>query len=98
MVGDIITKYDELRNELTFPCYVYSDEIVGLAGEHDIIVKNYRMVVAGICISILLGVWLLYLAYLSCCINYVPFPENKVNPDEQRLDTLNLINLDLSNA
>ncbi len=98
MVGDVITKYDELRNELTFPCYIDDDQIVGLAGEQSIIIKNYRLVLAGICIAIPLGIWLLYLAYISCCINYVPIPENKVKPSEQQLDTVILIKQNFSNA
>jgi hypothetical protein len=101
MVGDLITKYDELRAELTFPCYVYGDEIVGLAGEHSIIIKNYRLVLAGICIAVLLAVWLLLVLFAPCCIKYIPPLDNyiidtnktKVSPEHQ-LDTMILIKQD----
>lgn len=79
MVGDVITKYNELRNVLTFPCYVCGDQVVGLAGEHSDIVKCYRFTLAGILFGVLYASWFLYLVGVHVCINYVPVPVDDIN-------------------
>jgi len=79
MVGDLIIKYNELRAELTFPCYVDSDRIVGLAGEHSIIIRNYQLSLAGIIITTPLGLYALYLVCTYLCINYVPMDDMLTN-------------------
>jgi hypothetical protein len=83
MVGDVITKYNELRDELTFPCYVYGDQVVGLAGEHSEIVKYYRLTLAGILFGVLYSIWFLYLVCVHVCINYVPTDDIKDNQDRK---------------
>jgi len=49
LVGDVITKYNELLATPEFPCYI-SDElqIIGLAGEQSIIRKYYQLTTVGI--------------------------------------------------
>jgi hypothetical protein len=106
MVGDVITKYYELRAELTFPCYVYGDQVVGLAGEHSEIVKYYRLTLAGICFGVIFAIWFLYLVCVPMCINYVPMddmltnnkPKNHVqeNTKTELSDSLILIRQDSS--
>jgi hypothetical protein len=104
MVGDVITKYNELHADLTFPCYVYGDRVVGLAGEHSAIVKCYRLTLAGICFCVLYACWLLYLVCANICIKYVPVdimltnnkPKNHVqeNTKTELSDSLILIRQD----
>ena len=48
LVGDVITKYNELVSVAEFPCYIADDLIVGLAGEHTVIGKYYRLTTVGI--------------------------------------------------
>lgn len=60
-VADVLNKYDELRNAITFMCYIENDQVVGLAGEHSVVVRNYRLTLAGILLSFILGLGLLYI-------------------------------------
>ena len=104
MVGDVITKYNELHADLTFPCYVYGDRVVGLAGEHSAIVKCYKLTLAGICFGVFYACWLLYLVCANICIKYVPVdimltnnkPKNHVqeNTKTELSDSLILIRQD----
>ena len=53
MVGDVITKYNELTASSEFPCYIEDNQIIGLAGEHAVIRKYYRLTTAGIIFLVL---------------------------------------------
>ena len=105
MVGDVITKYNELHTELMFPCYVYGNRVVGLAGEHTEIVKCYRLTLAGVCFGVLYAGWFLYLVCAKVCIKYIPVddmlankPKNHVqeNTKTELSDSLILIRQDSS--
>lgn len=52
MVGDVITKYNQLRERETFKCYVEGDTIVGLGNEYNNISQKYRYSTAGIAIMV----------------------------------------------
>ena len=52
MVGDVITKYNQLRERETFRCYVEGDTIVGLGSEYTDIREQYRYTTAGIVIMV----------------------------------------------
>ncbi len=88
MVGDVITKYNELRDALTFPCYVYGDQVVGLAGEHSDIVNYYRLTLAGILFGVLYASWFLYLVFAHVCINYIPVPADDIKDNQYRKYTI----------
>ena len=64
-VGDVITKYNELRATAEFPCYLEKSaengeyQIIGLAGEQSVIFKYYRLATVGIVFCVLDSVLLI---------------------------------------
>ena len=56
MVGDVITKYEQLRAMETFTCYVEGDTIIGLSGEIYHINEHYRYSTAGIVIMVIYAI------------------------------------------
>jgi hypothetical protein len=65
LVGDVITKYNELRATAKFPCYLGESaengeyQIIGLAGEQSVIHKYYRLTTVGIVFCVLDAVLLI---------------------------------------
>ena len=53
LVGDVITKYNELVAVTEFPCYIVDQQIIGLAGEQSVIRKYYRLSTVGIVFIVL---------------------------------------------
>ena len=53
LVGDVITKYNELVAATEFPCYIADNQIIGLAGEQSVIRKYYRLTTVGIVFIVL---------------------------------------------
>ena len=53
LVGDVITKYNELVSVAEFTCYIEDNQIIGLAGEHSVIHKYYRLTTVGIIFLVL---------------------------------------------
>ena len=61
LVGDVITKYYELVGVSKFPCYIVDNQIIGLAGEHTVIGKYYRLTTVGI-VFLFLDIWIIIYA------------------------------------
>ena len=62
LVGDVITKYNELVAATEFPCYIEANNLIGLAGEQSVIRKYYRLSTVGIIFIVLDIVIIIYAA------------------------------------
>lgn len=62
LVGDVITKYNELIAVAEFPCYIAGQQIIGLAGEQSVIRKYYTLTTVGIIFIVLDIVIIIYAA------------------------------------
>lgn len=65
MVGDVITKYEQLRERETFKCYVEGDTIIGLGSEYTDISQQYSYSTAGIVIMVFYAI----ISVICLCIN-----------------------------
>ena len=73
MVGDVINKYNELRNKETFNCYIDGNTIVGLSGEQSIIKFHYNLSTAGIVFMVFYACYCIFTLAVACeCICYIP--------------------------
>jgi hypothetical protein len=73
MVGDVISKYNELRDMVTFDCYIEGNTIVGLSGEQSIIKFHYNLSTAGIVFMVFYACYCIFTLAVACeCICYIP--------------------------
>ena len=76
MVGDVITKYDELSAMETFKCYVEGDTIIGLGSEYADISQQYSYSTAGIVIIVFYAIICVIFTGVYCeLICYIPEPK-----------------------
>lgn len=68
MVGDVITKYQELQALDEFPCYVHNGQVVGLNNDQTKLNSSYIMVTAGI---IILCIWIFSTVMHFCACAYI---------------------------
>lgn len=86
MVGDVISKYNELKNLVSFPCYVNNNKVIGLFGEHGLISKKYKMSTAGIILISLHAVVIVGSFVILKCIRYEEYELPKHNKIELLLE------------
>ncbi len=73
MVGDVISKYNELHDMATFDCYIDGNTIVGLSDEQSIIKFHYNLSTAGIVIMVFYACYCIFALAVACeCICYIP--------------------------
>ena len=76
MVGDVITKYEQLRTQETFTCYIEGDTIIGLGSEYADIRQQYRYSTAGIVLMVLYAIICIICLIVYCeLICYIPEPK-----------------------
>ena len=76
MVVDVITKYEQLRTQETFTCYIDGDTIIGLSSEVGNIGEKYRYSTAGIVLMVLYAIICIVCTGVYCeLICYIPAPK-----------------------